>query len=352
MENQKRPTIRDVAAVAGVSKSLVSMVFTSNEGVSEERRQKVLDAAKQLGFTPNPWARSLATGNSNFIGIVVTDLYNPLFIEMADLARKALLGKGLNALMTAASTSIVNGQRILEVSSIQSLMDLKPSGLILIGDVSANAILKTVPNSVPVIFTTSIPTNQGRAIVLRGDEDEGMELIIQHLADLGHKAIAYLGLAEGSVEKERISSFKKAIDVRKLKSSFASSDRTEAEGYAAASKVLNSKSAPTALVCFNDLVAIGAQEAILEHQSESGNKVALVGYDNTYFSALNRVSITSVEQGKAAIAEKAAELLTDKVALEKAKGKTIKVHPTLEIRTSTTSVNLTKSPTISSRKTK
>ena len=343
MRPNKRPTIRDVAVEAGVSKSLVSLVYSSDQGVSPERREKVLAAAAKLGFTPNPWARSLATGSANFIGIVVTDLYNPLFIEMADLARQSLTTKGLSALMTAASTKLVDGQRILDVNTVESLMDLKPRGLILIGDVSANEILRNVPETVPVIFTTSIPSNQGRAIVIRGNENEAMDLIIGHLAELGHKSIAYLGEEFGSVEEERISSFKKSVADAKLKSIFASAERSEAAGYAAAKKILKLKAAPTALVCFNDLVAIGAQEAIIEKQQSTGQKTALVGYDNTYFSALNRVSITSVEQGKAAIAAKAAELLTDKVSLEKAKGKTITVHPTLEIRASTISVNLTES---------
>lgn len=350
MKPGKRPTIRDVAAAAGVSKSLVSMVFSSAEGVSEERRQRVLYAAAQLGFTPNPWARSLAAGTTNFIGLIVTDLYNPLFIEMAEVARKALFDKGLQTLMTAASTKLVAGQRVLEKSSVQSLLDLRPSGLILIGDVSADEILKTVPKSVPIIFTTSIPSNQGRAIVLRGSEDEAMSKIVEHLAELGHKTIAYLGLEEGQVEEKRIAGFRKAVERYKVKALYEPADRTESEGFAAAAKILSKKNAPTALVCFNDMVAIGAQEVVLAHEAATGERIAVVGYDNTLLSGLNRVSITSIEQGKDAIALEVAELLTDAKRLEKALGKTIEVHPTLVVRSSTTSVDLRKSKAPETRK--
>lgn len=350
MKPGKRPTIRDVAATAGVSKSLVSMVFSSAEGVSEERRQRVLDAAAQLGFTPNPWARSLAAGTTNFIGLIVTDLYNPLFIEMAEVARKALLDKGLQTLMTAASTKMTAGERYLEKASVQSLLDLRPSGLILIGDVTADEILKTVPKSVPIIFTTSIPNNQGRAVVLRGSEDVAMRLIIEHLAELGHKSIGYLGLEDGQVESKRIAAFRKAIVQYKVKALYEPADRTESEGFAAATKILAKKNAPTALVCFNDMVAIGAQEVVIAHSAATGSQIAVVGYDNTLLSGLNRVSITSIEQGKEAIAFQVAELLTDAKRLEKALGKTIEVQPTLVIRASTSSVDLRKSKTPSTRK--
>ena len=113
MAQIKRPTIRDVAAAAGVSKSLVSLVFSSEDGVSPERRDRVLAAAKKLGFTPNPWARSLATGSGDFMAIVVVDLHNPLFTEIADEARKELLERGHQTFMTAASITEVNGKKVL-----------------------------------------------------------------------------------------------------------------------------------------------------------------------------------------------------------------------------------------------
>lgn len=350
MKSKKRPTIRDVAAEAGVSKSLVSLVYSSDEGVSPERREKVLAAAAKLGFTPNPWARSLAVGAGNFVAIVVIDLHNPLFTEMADIARKALAEKGHQTFMTAASIQEVDGVKVLEKSTVQSLVDLRPKGILVVGDLPDKAMLKPVPETVPIIFATTIPKNQDRAIVLRVDEDESMTLIVDHLVSLGHKKICYLGLDVGEVEEARIAGFRNAMEAHRLKVVWESADRSEADGYAAAKRALNSKTAPTALVCFNDIVALGAQEAIIEFEKNGGHKVALTGYDNTYIAALARISLTSIEQDKKAIAAKASEILTTTELAKKYKGKTIKLSPKLEIRNSTTSVVLSDRAKISARK--
>lgn len=340
MATSKRPTIRDVAAAAGVSKSLVSLVYASEDGVSPERREKVLKAAKKLGFTPNQWARSLSTGSGNFIAIVVIDLHNPLFTEVADLARTALLERGQQTLMTAASIKDVDGVKVLEESTVQSLMDLKPKGILIVGGLPDGKMLKPVSSAVPIIYATTIPADQDREIVLRIDENAGMELIIEHLTSLGHKKIAYLGHDRGEVEEARYGGFKEALKARKLKPLWEDTDRTEASGYAAAKKILSSKDSPTALVCFNDIVALGAQEAILEFEAAGGHSVALTGFDNTYISALSRISLTSIEQDKAAIAERAVEILSDADLAKKSKGKTILLTPKLEIRNSTKGVKI------------
>lgn len=342
MKTAKRPTIRDVAAAAGVSKSLVSMVFASDEGVSSERREKVLAAAKKLGFTPNPWARSLATGTGEFIAIVVVDLHNPLFTEVADMARKALLERGVQTFMTAASIQDIDGVKVLEKSTVQALVDLKPGGILIVGDLPDKGMMKSVAESVPIIYATTIPKNQDRSIVLRIDENEGMRLIIEHLVSLGHKNICYLGLEDGDVESARITGYRKAMQANKLTANWEKTDRTEADGYASAKRVLFAKNSPTALVCFNDILALGAQEAIQEFENSGGHQVALTGFDNTYIAALSRISLTSIEQDKEAIAKAAAEILTDAELAERSKGKSVLQLPKLEIRNSTTSVKVQK----------
>lgn len=340
MTQAKRPTIRDVAREAGVSKSLVSMVFASESGVSHDRRERVLAAAKKLGFSPNPWARSLATGAGDFIAIVVVDLHNPLFTEIADHARKALLERGHQTFMTAASITEINGKKVLEKSTVQALLDLKPRGILVVGDLPDKNSLKSVPDSVPIIFATTIPTGLSRAIVLRIDEDEGMRMVVDHLVELGHKKICYLGSEDGEVANARIGGFRKAMQQHGLKTLEQHCDRTEAAGYAAAKLALQSDDKPTALVCFNDIVALGAQEAIDEYQKAGSRQIALTGFDNTYISALNKISITSIEQEKSAIAMKAAEILSDEAIWREAEGKHVLLLPRLEIRASTAAVKV------------
>ncbi|WP_296633191.1 LacI family DNA-binding transcriptional regulator [Rhodoluna sp.] len=335
MKTNKRPTIRDVAAEAGVSKSLVSMVFSSDEGVSQARRDKVMAAAKKLGFTPNVWARSLSSGLSNFIAILVVDLHNPLFTEVADHARKALLERGHQTFMTAAIISMQNGKRVLEKSTVQTLLDLKPRGILVIGDLPDKASLKQVPEEVPIVIATTVHSGLKRAIVLRIDEDEAMRQIVQHLVEKGHQTVSYVGPDDSDVSTARISSFKKAMDLYKLTPHMQFCDRTEEAGYSAAKIALQGEPQPTALICFNDVVAFGVQEAVESFQKAGGGQVAVTGFDNTYISALSRISLTSIEQEKVAIAMRAAEILSaDESVWREAEGKNLLLVPRLVIRDS------------------
>ena len=341
LKTNKRPTIRDVAAEAGVSKSLVSMVFSSEEGVSQERRDKVMAAAKKLGFTPNVWARSLSSGLSNFIAIVVVDLHNPLFTEVADEARRALLERGHQTFMTAAIISERDGKKVLEKSTVQTLLDLKPKGILIIGDLPDKNSLKSVPENVPIVIATTIPSGFKRGIVLRIDEDEAMRQIIKHLTGLGHKKITYIGPNDGDVSAARYAGYEKAMLSQGLRAASQRCDRTEEAGYVAAKLALQVEPSPTALVCFNDIVALGVQEAIAVYEEAGGHPVALTGFDNTYIAALNRISLTSMEQEKGAIAARAAEILTaDEPVWKAVEGKHLLLVPRLVVRNSTTSVRL------------
>ncbi|WP_172956029.1 LacI family DNA-binding transcriptional regulator [Rhodoluna limnophila] len=337
MSVTKRPTIRDVAAEAGVSKSLVSLVFAGETGVSQERRDKVLAAAKKLGFTPNLWARSLSSGSANFVAMIVADLHNPLFTEIADFTRQALLEKGINTVMAAAVISERNGKKVLEASTVNSVLDLRPRSIMLVGGLPDYKALKSVPANVPVVMTTGIATQLPRAITVRSDDREGMRLVVKHLMGLGHKKISYIGAYDEVVSVSRHAAYEKAMVDAGLADQifFEQCDRTEAGGYAAAKLVLSKPDKPTAIIAFNDIIAIGAQEAIDQEIEAGGIKVALTGYDNVYISALSKVSLTSIEPEKEAIAHKAAELLADNELADAHKGQEFLLLPKLVAREST-----------------
>lgn len=337
MPAQKRPTIRDVALEAGVSKSLVSLVFSGDSKVSPERRAAVLIAAEKLGFTPNFWARSLAAGVSNFIGILVADLHNPVFTELADLIRIELLNCGLESFMTAAIFSEVDGKKIVEASTVQALLDLRPKGIVVIGDMSDEQPLSSVPENIPIIKVFTIPPEKlGRVVNIRSNDDEGMRLVIDHLKELGHKRIAYVGPVDSAVDRSRFEGYTHSMNSLHLSPISFVCDRSESGGYEQTRIALQEKSKPTAIVCFNDIVAVGAQNAILEHERSGGTHIALTGYDNTHVSSLNQISITSIDQDKVSMAEKAAELLSTEKPWSELSGQDILFTPKIFIRNSTT----------------
>ena len=333
----KRPTIRDVAEVAGVSKSLAAMVFSSEAGVSADRRDKVLAAAKKLGYTPNQWARSLRSGSGSFVGILLNDLHNPLLTEIADLTRNALLEKGQQSFVSAVVISEKNGKRFVEPSSIHSLLDLKPKGLVVVGGLPDLKPFKTLPEDVPVIIATAPAAGLPNATVVRSDDDKGLWLLVDHLVDLGHKRIAYVGPEDSPNSVARMSGYKKAMQDRGLEKYIVTqvAERNEAGGYAAAKLLLQDKNAPTAIIGFNDNIAFGVQGAVSEHAKAGMEPVAVAGYDNTYVADLARVSLTSIEQEKEAIAMKVSELITNPRVAADYRGKEITLLPRLVVRNST-----------------
>jgi DNA-binding LacI/PurR family transcriptional regulator len=327
----KRPTIREVAAEAGVSKSLVSLVFSSPQSVSEKRRNKVLKAAEKLGYAPNFLARSLAADSGTFIAILVADLHNPLFAEIADQIRIRLEKEGRYYFITSAMIRNQAGLPFLDKQTLKSIIDLRPESLLVIGSIPKIELLESLPKKLPIIIASGIPTGISRASTVRTNEEIGLRLVVDHLVEFGHKNIVHLAGSKPGVAKDRINGYEKAMRENGLESFIRvvdSKSDDENSGYEQMWKLIKSDNPPTAIACFNDLHAIGAQAATIE----AGIEISIVGYDNTYLSGLNQISLTSVDPGNREIADKCADLLLQDEFVQN------KLHfatPTLVTRAST-----------------
>lgn len=331
----KRPTIHDVAERAGVSKSLVALVFKSDTGVSQKRREIVLKAAKELGYTPNAFASALRSGNNGFVGIVIADFHNPLFTEFADLARQAFAAKGIFCFFATSSISNIDGVEKIDPVPIQHLLDLKPNSLLIVGGLVDHTPFKNIPEDLPVVQVLSSKGALRKAVSVRSNDDTAMKQILDHLLTLGHKNIVYIGPESERVAKDRRSAYENQAKLHKLKLSTVSTGlaRTEAAGLIAGLEALKLK--PTAMVCFNDNVAFGVQDAL----ARANQRVAVTGYDNTFFSSLERVSLTTIDQDKESIVSQVVWLLTDPNALKKYQGKEIFIEPGLVVRNSSTKLD-------------
>lgn len=304
----KRPTIRDVAAEAGVSKSLVSLVYSSPNSVSEKRKEKILEAAEKLGYAPNFLARSLAADSGTFVAILVADLHNPLFAEIADQVRLKLEQEGRQYFITSAMYRNEEGLPFIDKKTLKSLFDLRPESLLVIGSIPKIEILDNLPKSLPIYIASGVPVGISRAISVRTNEKVAMELVVNHLNELGHKKIAHISGVSTVVGKERSAGYEAAmneIGLSKYIKTFKAKTDDEAAGYEITTEILKSSTGITAISCFNDLQAIGAQAAALDLKSD----ISIVGYDNTYLSGLSQVSITSVDPGNIEIANKCSELI-------------------------------------------
>jgi DNA-binding LacI/PurR family transcriptional regulator len=336
----RRPTIRDVAERAGVSKSLVSLVMRGEPLVREDKRQRVLRAADELGYRPNWAARSLSAVRSGAVGVLVADLRNPWSMDVVEAVGQVLEGAGLTTLLTSAVLPPSGGRRRLDVGVIGALRDLRVDGLLVVGSVPDRARLAEVVGDLPVVVVGAGAEGLTRADVVRSDDAAGMRLVVDHLVERGHRRIAHLGGAGGAVADERAAGYRTAMTRHGLAGEIAVQpcDFSEDGGYAAAAALLDHgrgrRRPVTALAAVNDLAAVGAMSAAADAGVDLPGGLAVTGYDDTFLAALRQLSLTSVNPDSAGIGGLAARCLVERIAAPDRPAAERLVPPRLVVRAS------------------
>ncbi|MFC0038338.1 LacI family DNA-binding transcriptional regulator [Actinomadura rayongensis] len=325
-----KPTIRNVAERAGVSKSLVSLVMRGSPHVSERRREAVLQAARELGYRPNAVARSLVEGRTRLIGAIVADLHNPFFAEFLDGLQESLHGDGLRMLVGSG-----RWDPLFEAEAVEAFLEMRVDGLVLLSVVPDS--LSDAAASVPVVVVGERDVH-GVDIVV--DDDElGAALAVDHLVELGHRRIAHIEGVRSTTARYRRSGYEKAMRRHGLDGLIrvVPGDFTEDGGYRAALALLGGDPAtrPTAIFAPNDLVATGALSAADELGLGVPRDVSIVGYDNTHLAAIRHISLTSVDQPRKDMGRVAAELLTARIGDPSRPARQNLVVPHLVVRATT-----------------
>lgn len=333
----KRPTIHDVAERAGVSKSLVALVFKSDQGVSPARREKVLRAAAELGYTPNAWASALRSNSSGFVGIIVADFHNPIFTEIADLARQRLADEGIFSFVATVSQVETEGGRELDSAPIQHLLDLKPASLFIVGGLPNLKPFQTLAKDINIVVALAGARGLSNAVAVRTDDETAMRLVCEHLVQTGHSQVTYLGPQGAQVADDRRAAFLAAAEGCQLTANMVSTgaEVSERSGADAAMVALREAPAASALVCYNDNIAFGAGDAAAKQLAQDGKPIAVTGFDDTYIADFERISLTSINQDKTAIVDEVCELLTNDDLFANRRGSEVLISPTLVVRNST-----------------
>lgn len=324
----RRPTIRDVADRAGVSKSLVSLAFRSPDQVGEERRGRILEAAEALGFRPNRIARSLTGPGEGVVAILVADSRNPVFSDVVDSARVVLQDAGRLALLTTATAPSPEGAAVPDLAMAEMLGDLRPEAVLIVGSVPEMDRVVERLGMTRLVVASAHPGSAAGAAVVRGDDVAGMGLVVDHLIERGHDRIAHVGGEGGPVGAGRAEAFSTVMRARSLDATLVvPSDFTQEGGERAAERLLALEAPPTAITATNDLAAIGAMRAVRRHGL--ADRVAVTGYDGTFLSQLGPIDLTSVDPDSARIGREAALMLMDP-----ARDGEVLVPPTLAVRSS------------------
>jgi DNA-binding LacI/PurR family transcriptional regulator len=337
----RRPTIRDVAERAGVSKSLVSLVMRGEPLVREDKRRRVQEAAAELGYRTNWAARSLSAVRSGTVGVLAADLRNPWSMDVVEAVGRALEEARLATLLTSAVLpSSAADQPRLDVGLVGALRDLRVDGLLVVGSVPDRARLAAVVGDLPVVVVGAGAESLARADAVRSDDAAGMELVVDHLVERGHRRIAHLGGAGGAVAAERAAGYRTAMARHGLAGEIVvqACDFSEDGGYAAAAALLDGgrprRCQVTALAAVNDLAAVGAMSAAADAEVDLPGGLAVTGYDDTFLAELRQISLTSVNPDSAGMGSLAAHCLLKRIATQNRPGVEHLVAPRLVVRAS------------------
>ncbi|MBH0781829.1 LacI family DNA-binding transcriptional regulator [Nocardia bovistercoris] len=324
-----RPTMADVAARAGVSRALVSLVMRDSPKVSAHRRRAVLAAAEDLGYRPHAMARSLASGVSDIVGVMVSDLRNPFFAEVVEGMDDAAQEAGLHLVLNTGRRSAVREQAALD-----SLLAFRPGGVILLSPVLPAAAIRAAAQHGPVVLVSRGSTAPGVDTV-NDDGVTGAGLAVDHLAALGHRRIVHLDGGAAATSAARRRGYREAMSRHGLAPMVVPSEHTDAAGASAVQALLNLFSRidfPTALVCGNDFNALGAIAALREAGLRVPDDVSVVGYDNTSIAAMPHPALTTVDQPRNSMGRLAIRALTERLREGRTTATHHRVEPSLVVR--------------------
>jgi DNA-binding LacI/PurR family transcriptional regulator len=325
----KKATIYDVAAEAGVSKSLVSLVLRGDSSVSEARREAVQKAIKKLNYRPSRNAQNLASNQSKTVGVIITEYENLSYVSVLSGLREVFDAADYRILITDLHTN-----PNLHGDAVDALVSMDVEALVFIVE---PATLNTEGLTIPSIMIGERETLVKGADVVFSDDWVGTELVIEHLMKLGHKEIAHLsGL--GGIARNRRASYVTLMKDRKLKPIvFGESKETnQLGGYLSAKELLASKQPFTAIYAANDYIAAGAISALTEQNFRVPEDVSVVGYDNAPISREYALRLTTVDDMGVEIGRKAAKQLLKHIETGQiGRTKQILIEPKIVVRKST-----------------
>ncbi|HEY3481962.1 MAG TPA: LacI family DNA-binding transcriptional regulator [Streptomyces sp.] len=333
-----RPTMEDVAARAGVSRALVSLVMRNSPKVSAVRRAAVLRAAEELGYQPHVMARSLASRTSTVLGVMVNDLRNAFFADIVEELDSAAQAAGFDLILNTGGRSPTR-----EWNALHNLLSFRPAGIVLLSPVVPASAIQVAARQCPVVLV-SRTTRSSTVDTVNDDGEAGSALAVDHLVGLGHRRIAHLdgGGAAGAAQRRR--GFEAAMRAHGLEPIVVRSEHTDIGGENAVRELLAAYSRPdlpTGLVSGNDFNAVGAISALEEAGLRVPEDVSVVGYDNTSLAALRHLSLTTVDQPRKDMARLAFAALIERVRGERTEPVRHLLHPSLVVRATTAEFSVT-----------
>ncbi|MEM9952802.1 MAG: LacI family DNA-binding transcriptional regulator [Chloroflexota bacterium] len=327
----KKITSIDVAERAGVSQSTVSRVFSANSpNVSETARTRVLEAARELGYQPNFIARMMSTRQTNIIGIVMANVTSPFYPYVLEKFLQQLQAIDRQVLLFTASAE-------------QSVDDLLPLALqyqvdaLIVTSATLSSAMTATANErgTPVILFNRVVRDPNVSAVC-ADNHAGGRLVADVLLDTGHERLAFVsGIDNTSTSQEREQGFTERLHER----DYHTLQRTQGQytyesGYDATLSLLQQEVRPDAIFCANDIMAIGAIDAVRVQGLIVGEDISIIGFDDIPMAGWGAYNLTTISQEVDSMIQQTIDLVLRKIETPDSPSTTIRIAGDLVVRSS------------------
>jgi len=331
----RKITLSTIAQHLEISTATVSLALRDSPLIAELTRQRVKAVAQEMGYIYNRRAAALRTSKSGIIGVVIHEIMNPFFAEIL-IAIEDELRLNTQTFLLCNHRDQLN----IQTNFIHTLMQFGADGVIISPAIGTTAddISKIEANHLPVVMIAR-GVNGVKVPTFRGDDKKGIYMATRHLLRSGHKDIAFIGgRRETSTGRDRRAGYLAALEEVQIppRTEFQmGSESTRLAGYQCIKTMFDKGIKPTAVVCFNDLVAIGVMNGLRDMGLEPGKDVSVTGYDDISEAEISAPALTSVWNGQQEVGRRAAKAMISILAGEQPAGETVLIEPQLRIREST-----------------
>lgn len=331
------PTIADVARAAGVSTATVSRVLNGNTEVNEVLAGRVRAAVSQLDYRPSRIARSLRTRRTSIWGMIISDIRNPFFTDMVRGVEDVAYANGYSLVLCNAEEDSAKEADYLQLALAEHM-----AGVILTPTSATKTDVTPLLERGVALVTVDRKLSGGQVDRVLIDNAGGAEMAVSHLVDRGYWRIACIsGRTEVSTGSERLEGYKaglRAHGIRVSRKLIAYGDFREPGGKAAMDELLARPERPDAVFVANNLMTLGALEAIAEAGLRVPEDIAVVGFDDVAWAALLRPPLTTIAQPTYEVGAETARMLLQRIGGYVGPARELMLSPALRVRASSAAV--------------
>jgi len=320
----RRPTghtsIRDVASRAGVSIATVSRAVNGISTVDPELARRVWKAVEEVGYLPNTQARALVSGRSRMLGLIVSEITNPFFPELVQEFENLAVAQGYEVLI--GSTNYDPGRT---ESLIKRMLQRNVDGVaVMTFGIEEDLVQKLVDRGFPLVFVDAGPQLENIR-VLKVNYGEGIRQAVQHLAALGHRQIGFISgplrLRSAVARRDAFIKAMRELGLKVPRQHLVEGDHTMEGGIAAMEKLTALSALPTAVLCSNDMTAIGVLHALYRTTHRVPDDISVVGFDDIHLAQFMLPPLTTVQMSCKELAVAAVDALRAGIELNHPKAK-------------------------------